>query len=154
VHGKSLRDTRWFVQERGAWKNPKKMEKYEQQELFHDSDEEDKRTGKKPKKGEFLHVDLPTKHKAGKRKTRGMIVKPKGTKPFRILLEEHKLDLLPRHVPTYLTVAAAPSKHPIKMKFCCMCGMPGKYTCVRCKNSFCCRACNKSHVELKCLKFA
>lgn len=129
------------------------MERYEQQELFHESDEE-KVPEKKVGKGEFVHMEMPRKQKSGFRKTRHMKFKPRGTKPFRVILEEHRLDLLPKHVPSYLTVAVASSQYPVKMKFCCMCGLPGKYTCTRCKNSYCCRACNRSHEELRCLKFS
>lgn len=60
----------------------------------------------------------------GKRKTRGM--ERKGPKPFLQLLEEAELDRVPRHVPTYLTAAARPSRYPPR-KLCDISGFFSKY---------------------------
>ena len=60
----------------------------------------------------------------GKRKTRGM--ENKGPKPFLQLLEEAQLDTLPSHVPSYLTVAAGPSRYPPR-KICDISGFFAKY---------------------------
>mmetsp|Transcript_1774 Transcript_1774/g.6369 ORF Transcript_1774/g.6369 Transcript_1774/m.6369 type:complete len:150 (+) Transcript_1774:114-563(+) len=59
----------------------------------------------------------------GKRKTRGMLEeKQRGPTTFAGQLEEAGLEYVPKHVPTYLTVAAGPPVAYPGRKFCSVCG--------------------------------
>lgn len=74
-------------------------------------------------------------------------------KTFGQILMEERLDLLPAHVPTYHTAAAAPSTLPAR-KFCSVCGYHRKtYSCTRCGMYFCCLQCDATHQETRCNKF-
>jgi len=71
---------------------------------------------------------------------------------FAQVLDQEYYSAYPAHVPTYFTVAAAPSKLP-ERKFCSACGSFSHYICKICGNRFCCIKCNETHKENRCQKF-
>jgi len=88
-----------------------------------------------------------SKQKRKKRKTNVRKVKN-----FATVIEDEKLEAYPSHVPTYLTVVAAPSSRPIRF-FCSVCGHVGTYTCTRCGSRYCCSQCYQTHQDTRCLKW-
>jgi len=101
----------------------------------------------------------------GKKRRKSAAKKPKHrrfeavgvARSFAILLEES--GLLEKHgapdeKANYLTVAADRATTSTRRKFCSVCGNASRYTCVRCGSLFCCRRCNTTHQETRCLKFA
>lgn len=62
------------------------------------------------------------------------------------------LSLASDAVPTYLSVAAAPSTRPPR-RFCVVCGFFAPYACPRCGSRFCRVQCGEQHKESGCLKF-
>jgi len=71
---------------------------------------------------------------------------------FTAVLENEYYGAYPPHVPTYLTIAAAPSVYPPK-HFCSVCGYFSNYTCTRCGMRFCSSRCSTIHQETRCLKW-
>ncbi|KAI1722785.1 HIT zinc finger domain-containing protein [Ditylenchus destructor] len=69
-----------------------------------------------------------------------------------MLEEEQKFKDQDPEAPTYSEVSAPPSAYPAR-KFCSVCGLFSKYTCVKCSAKFCSIPCKSVHVDTRCLKW-
>ncbi len=58
-------------------------------------------------------------------------VKTSGQKSLKLLIEEENLAMYPPHIPTALSIVAAPSRYP-KENICSVSGLSARYRCPRC----------------------
>ncbi|GAA6016006.1 hypothetical protein JCM10207_006835 [Rhodosporidiobolus poonsookiae] len=91
------------------------------------------------------------KDAAGRKKKKSMAVRSllMYRKNLSTLLNEADLSSLPKGQPTYLTVAAPPSKRP-PLQLCSVCGYKGRYACLRCGVKYCDVGCKTTHDESRC----
>jgi len=72
---------------------------------------------------------------------------------FAAVLEAEYYEAYPVHVPTYLSVAAAPSIYPPR-HLCSVCGQVANYNCNTCVGArFCSPKCLATHKDTRCLKW-
>ncbi|KAL6042356.1 HIT-type domain-containing protein [Balamuthia mandrillaris] len=101
---------------------------------------------------EELEATYTPKKKKKKTTQRDVQRQMRLVKNFNKVLENAGYENYPPHVPTYFTIAAAPSRFPPR-HFCSVCGYLSSYTCTRCGLRYCCIKCKGIHEENRCLKF-
>mmetsp|Transcript_546 Transcript_546/g.1408 ORF Transcript_546/g.1408 Transcript_546/m.1408 type:complete len:179 (-) Transcript_546:489-1025(-) len=111
--------------------------------MLEGSSDEEGRPQKRKKKGKKGKT-------AAARKTRRQQDRPT---TFAGLLEEVTVGPGQEGRPDYVSAAAGPPQSTAPRKFCSVCGFTAPYTCTRCGSRFCCKKCQTTHAETRCLKF-